>query len=90
MIPPDKTHPIKPGAKLDSKGTALVKKMKELKAQAEIGGEHIGRIKNHAEEPPARQQLQLRLRLLLAATYRAARSWRLPLIWRGACPLGLI
>jgi hypothetical protein len=45
MIPPDKTQPIKPGAKLDPKGTALVKKMKELKAQAEIGGEHIGRIR---------------------------------------------
>jgi hypothetical protein len=52
MIPPDKTKPIKPGAKLDPKGSALVKKMKELKAQAEIGGEHIGRIRMMPKKLP--------------------------------------
>ena len=84
MIPPDKTQPIKPGAKLDPKGSALVKKMKELKAQAEIGGEHVGRIRTYAEEPSAGQQLQLRLWLLLGlhVPCREVRTWRLPLRWR--------
>jgi hypothetical protein len=47
MVPPNKTEPIKPGAKLDPKGSAMVKKIKALskKAQAEFGVEHVGHIR---------------------------------------------
>jgi hypothetical protein len=47
MMPPNKTQPIKPGAKLDPKGTAMIKKIKELskKAQGELGTEHVGHIR---------------------------------------------
>ena len=45
MIPPDVSPPIKPGAEVDPKVTALVKKMRELKAQSEIGEKHSGRIR---------------------------------------------
>ena len=47
MAMPNKTEPIKPGAKLDPKGTAIVKKIKELskKAQADLGAEHVGHIR---------------------------------------------
>jgi hypothetical protein len=47
MTPPDKTEPIKPGAKLDPKASEMVKKIKALaqKAQAEFGAQHVGRIR---------------------------------------------
>jgi hypothetical protein len=45
MSRPNVNPPIKPGATLDPKGTALVKKMRELKAQSEIGGLHAGGIR---------------------------------------------
>jgi hypothetical protein len=46
MASPDKTHPIKPGANLDPKGTALVKKIQALSKQARTEfGEHVGRIR---------------------------------------------
>jgi hypothetical protein len=43
----NKTQPIKPGAKLDPKGTAMIKKIKELskKAQGDLGVEHVGHIR---------------------------------------------
>ena len=38
----DRFQPIKPGAKLDPKGTALVKKMQQLSKQARAElGEHV-------------------------------------------------
>lgn len=46
MASADKTHPIKPGAKLDPKGTALVKKIQALSKQARADfGEHVGRVR---------------------------------------------
>jgi hypothetical protein len=46
MASSDKTHPIKPGAKLDPKGTALVKKIQALSKQARAEfGDHHGRIR---------------------------------------------
>jgi hypothetical protein len=47
MMPPNRTEPMKPGAKLDPKGTALIKKIKELskKTQAEFGAEHVGHLR---------------------------------------------
>jgi hypothetical protein len=46
MASPDKTHPIKPNAKLDPKGTALVKKIQTLSKQARADfGEHVSRIR---------------------------------------------
>lgn len=46
MATSDRFQPIKPGAKLDAKGSALVKKMQQLskQAQAELG-EHVGHIR---------------------------------------------
>jgi hypothetical protein len=47
MRPANKTEPIKAGAKLDPKGAALIKKMKELsrQAHAEAGTEHVGHVR---------------------------------------------
>ena len=46
MAPSNRFQPIKPGAKLDPKGTALVKKMQQLSKQARAEfGEHVGRIR---------------------------------------------
>ncbi|HLH98491.1 MAG TPA: hypothetical protein VKW08_25560 [Xanthobacteraceae bacterium] len=46
MASPDRTHPIKPGAKLDPKGTALVKKIQALSKQARADfGDHVSRIR---------------------------------------------
>jgi hypothetical protein len=46
MASENKTHPIKPGAKLDPKGTALVKKIQALAKQArEEHGAHVGHIR---------------------------------------------
>jgi hypothetical protein len=42
--PPNRTEAIKPGAKLDPKGTALVKKMQELTKQARDEG-HVGHVR---------------------------------------------
>jgi len=36
MMPPNKTEPIKPGAKLDPKGTAMVKKIKGWRVASAI------------------------------------------------------
>jgi hypothetical protein len=42
----DRFQPIKPGAKLDPKGTALVKKMQALSKQARTEfGDHVGSIR---------------------------------------------
>jgi hypothetical protein len=42
----DRFQPIKPGAKLDPKGTALVKKMQALSKQARAElGDHVGGIR---------------------------------------------
>ncbi len=43
----DPTLPIKAGAKLDPKGTAMIKKLKELskKSQAELGGDSVAHLR---------------------------------------------
>jgi hypothetical protein len=44
MVESNKTKPMKPGAKVDPKGAALVKKMRALR-NAELGTEHVGHIR---------------------------------------------
>jgi len=49
----DRFQPIKPGAKLDPKGTALVKKMQQLSKQARAElGEHVGSIRIRPKNLP--------------------------------------
>jgi hypothetical protein len=46
MASSNKTQPIKQGAKLDPKGTALVKKIQALSKQARADfGEHVGHVR---------------------------------------------
>lgn len=53
MASSDGAQPIKPGAKLDPKGTALVKKMQALSKQARTEfGEHVGNIRIMPKNPP--------------------------------------
>jgi hypothetical protein len=53
MAATNKTHPIKPGAKLDPKGTALVKKIQALSKQARSEfGEHVGHIRIMPKKQP--------------------------------------
>jgi hypothetical protein len=54
MAAPNRTQPIKEGAKLDPKGTAMIKKIKELSkaSQAELGTEHVGHIRVMPKDRP--------------------------------------
>jgi hypothetical protein len=54
MATSNKTQPIKPGAKLDPKGSAMIKKIKELskKAQGDLSAEHVGHIRVMPKNQP--------------------------------------
>jgi hypothetical protein len=53
MRPSNLSPPIKPGAKLDPKGTALVKKLQALTKQArEDFGDHVGSIRIMPKNQP--------------------------------------
>jgi hypothetical protein len=45
MRPPNKTEAIKPGAKLDPKGTELIKKIQELSQQVRDAGGHVTHVR---------------------------------------------